>query len=159
MELITTPVALPGCCFQCGNAERQFYVDTGRSMEFHGAVYYCNECLAEMAHAAGYLIPEEADKLRTDILAALSEIERLNRVNDGLEKVVDGLLASRGSLRIDTQSNVVAPNEPAEQEPPVGSEHLDIGTRTAPEPLHDERVAIVPDDEPVTRSGEFSLGL
>lgn len=54
-QVVTHPGALPGECFLCAgdSTTREWFIDTGRQMEFHGAVYICNECLLEMAAMVG----------------------------------------------------------------------------------------------------------
>jgi hypothetical protein len=91
MQLIYTPVALPGCCFICRAAQRDAYVDTLLSKDYEGAVYICNLCVGEMATLFAYLSFDEYKDLR----ASKEELERLNfelikRVGD-LENAIESL--------------------------------------------------------------------
>lgn len=93
MNILGSPVALPGCCAICraGN-NRRFYVDTGMSLEFHGVVYICDECIGEASHTSGYISPELADKLK-------AENEYLNKYNDELSAKLEVLERSLHDLR------------------------------------------------------------
>lgn len=64
MRLVTSPVALPGCCFICRGAQRESYIDTDVSIDMYGAYYICNMCLMEMAHMCSYISHDEYKDLR-----------------------------------------------------------------------------------------------
>lgn len=149
MRLTQSPEALPGSCFiaACGSASRANYIDTGMSMEFHGAVYICDQCLAEMARLLGFSTQMDTFELRNRI----DQLERQNyeyrRQLDGLEMVVNGFTLSRGTGGVDSVPDVdLAPSEPDEgvSEP---DEEVGTGEGAPPESVHDERVAKLSDDD------------
>lgn len=159
MELMPEPMALPGCCFKCraGSNNRDFFVDFDFSMDFHGAVYLCNECIAEMAHAAGYILPDEARKLKFEANFFKEEVEELQTKVFGLEQAIDGLrIAGRsvGTLSQSDDSDAV-PTEPEISR--EGQEQLDFGAGEPSESLHDEGMAELSDDDSSTDGFEFSL--
>lgn len=94
MEIVTTPQALPGCCFICGSATRKYYIDTGRSLDFHGAVYFCSECLTEIAHLAGFLSPEASNKLKIEFSKLETQVYELTKRETGLENAIRGMAAA-----------------------------------------------------------------
>jgi hypothetical protein len=94
MRLTHNPEALPGCCFICGSASREFFIDTGRTIEFHGAVYFCNECLSEIAHAAGYASPDYRKNLEIKITHMEDVIFELKTKAQGMEAALNGLVGA-----------------------------------------------------------------
>lgn len=74
MQLVTTPVALPGCCFICRGAQRESYVDTGVSLDHEGAFYICNLCINEVAHIYSYISHDEYKDMR----ASKEDLEHIN---------------------------------------------------------------------------------
>lgn len=114
MILTTAPQALPGSCYQCGSASRDSYIDTGSSVEFHGAVYYCCECVAEMAALMGFLPPDRVQGLELKIEILEQELFEAQRKAAGYERALDGLRFAGHDV----------PNPP-----PVG-----VGIVEAPEP-------------------------
>lgn len=94
MQIVNAPVALPGCCFICGAASREYFIDTGRSIEFHGAVYFCSECLTEMATAAGFLSVKNTALLKFEMEKLEARVFELTKKEAGLEQTVRGLVAA-----------------------------------------------------------------
>lgn len=89
MQVVQTPVALPGCCFICRGSIRESYIDTGISIDYEGVFYICNECVNEMAHLHGYLSVDEYKDLRIQkedserqvfvLIKRLGELEEIDR--------------------------------------------------------------------------------
>lgn len=158
MELMSVPQALPGSCAKCGSATRDWFLDTDLYYEFHGAVYICSDCLAEMASLAGYARPEKVERMNIELNEALRSIEELTIQVEGLEQAVDGLRLSRSTSR-DVTLPVATLSVPLDTEgASVSAPQLGEGTGIFTEPLHDEGVAIVPDDAG-SDTGIFSLGI
>lgn len=149
MELMPEPMALPGCCFRCraGSNNRDFFIDFEFSMEFHGAVYICNECLAEMAHTAGYILPDEARNYKLQVNLLTEENEELTTKIFGLEQAIDGLRIAGRSFGTPSESDAVDFVHPAAEGSYSGQEELDFGAGELIEPLHDEGVAELSDDD------------
>lgn len=91
MELTHNPVALPGSCYFCPGSVRPWYIDTQCQVEYHGAMYICNECLTHMAHLAGYVTPEEAEDLKINLAFAQKNEYELHVQVDALEKAINEL--------------------------------------------------------------------
>jgi len=161
MELVTTPVALPGCCFICRAATRESYIDTGVSLDFDGAFYICNICCEEIAKSYGYISHDEYKDLR----GSKEELERLNyelikRVG-GLEESVRGL--ANAGYRLHDDGNVVISGgylpqtvEPVTEKPPVGENDVGAGEGEASEQSDDEGVGELHSDES-SSGNEFEL--
>lgn len=50
IQLLSRPIAHPGKCVQCGAVDKEV-IDTGVTIRWYGAVYFCLECITEMALA------------------------------------------------------------------------------------------------------------
>lgn len=159
MELMPEPMALPGCCFRCraGSNNRDFFIDFDFSMEFHGAVYICNECLAEMAHEAGYILPDEARNYKFQVSTLMEENAELHTKIFGLEQAIDGLRIAGRSTGVIPESDAVDLVHPAAEGSFPGQDELDFGTGESPEPLHDEGMAELSDDDSTNTEFRFSL--
>lgn len=50
------PYAAPGSCIICGVTldQGKYFIDFGMNIEFHGAVYFCNVCIAQAMEVFGY---------------------------------------------------------------------------------------------------------
>ena len=105
MELIYSPVALPGCCFICRAAQRDSYIDTGVSMDFEGAFYICHLCVDEMAVKYAYIAPDEYKDLRTQKEELESQNFQLIKRLGILEESLDAL--GNAGYRTDLSGNVV----------------------------------------------------
>jgi len=100
-QIMEHPGALPGCCFMCraDATNREWFVDIGLQIEFHGAAYICNMCLYEMARTVGWITPQEADVMETSLKETLEDNARLQtQVNDlrAVEESIANLVRSRG---------------------------------------------------------------
>jgi len=159
MELMPEPMALPGCCFRCraGSNARDFFIDFQFSIDFHGAVYICNECLAEMAHEAGYILPEEARKLKFQLNLLMEENGELQTKIFGLEQAIDGLRIAGRSLGAVSQPDDSDSVHSTEEGPSEGQGELDFGTGESPEPMHDEGMAELSDDDSGNTEFTFSI--
>jgi len=159
-KITTSPAALPGSCFICNSSDRKYFIDVGLSMEFHGAVYICNECLSEMAEECDFLSPESAEKLKKQIDMLEKDVYALTKKEAGLERAVDGLV-SAGYSRSDTPNSdsgggTVTPlhNERTE----VTENNMGSGEGTPPKQSNDERMAELPNDAG-SNASEFSLNI
>lgn len=98
-SLILTPQALPGKCGGCGKAKwEQGFIDTGLQFDFYGALIFCGECVLDMASKFGFITPEAADHLRSQIEALQTETVTQREALLGLEDAVDGLLRARAAI-------------------------------------------------------------
>lgn len=159
MELMPEPMALPGCCFKCraGSNNRDFFIDFEFSFDMHGAVYICNECVLEMAHAAGYIAPDEARKLMFEANFFKAEAEDLQTKVFGLEQAIDGLRIAGRSVGVDPRADADVPPSDDDSESPEGTGQLVEGEGESPEPVHDEGMAELSDDDSGPIGFEFSL--
>lgn len=75
MQIVQSLTLPPGHCFICRvGTGRDFYIDTGISLDYEGAFYICNLCANEMAHVMSYISHDEYKDLR----ASKEELEHLN---------------------------------------------------------------------------------
>lgn len=164
MQIIYSIVLPPGCCFICRGAIRDSYVDTGVSIDYEGAFYICNLCLAEMAKMHAYLSFDEYKELRVanEELQAQNYalIKRVGELED-----IERALANAGYKRNANGDVVVvggyAPKANVETGDSVFSTEslLGIGEGETPEPVHDEGMAELHSDESGIDSSEFELDL
>src|SRR6267154_5195941 len=50
------PLLPPGSCFICntGDVDDRKFLDFGKQVKFYGAIYFCSECIREIAEALGF---------------------------------------------------------------------------------------------------------
>lgn len=136
-QFIETPVAAPGCCKCCGSATKKFYIDTGTQEEFYGAVYYCCECIGEMANLAGFVSPIAN-------FETLELLEGLYNERQAYQAVVKDFIdvARRNldlSLIINTPDDSILESiNSLKQKLSVGKSELGEGERTSTESSNDE---------------------
>lgn len=85
--LLDRPVAAPGNCKVCGAADRPV-IDFGANDEF-GAIYFCTECLTEVAKGALHLV--DATELDEARLAIIELTEKLNSLGGDLDGYISNL--------------------------------------------------------------------
>lgn len=146
MRLTTGPEALPGSCFKCGSANRDFFIDLGMSFEFHGAVYICSECITEMASLSGFVSKEEISQIILDKEHLSEENFILVKRIDGQRKIIDGLRdlgdADRASSNLMFGMDADMESEAA----PSGESDLGTGEGEITESSDDERMDLVSAD-------------
>lgn len=88
------PALPPGICYRCRVSEhagREYFVDTGISIDWEGVIYLCNMCLKDLARSTGeFFTKDEVDELlgiQTDI------VERAQQSLNYMEKFSDWLKA------------------------------------------------------------------
>ena len=168
-KVVETALMPPGVCRVCGGASKPWYIDFGYNEEYYGAVYYCNECIAAMAEACGFLPPAARRIVEEKIQDLESRNFDLQVRTDGLEKALDGLRSAGFVVSRDpdwVMGGVVEPvfsgatdvEDPAsggtDEEQQPGAEG---GTRegTAPESGGVEGVADLRPTGGVEESGDF----
>lgn len=159
MEITYSPAALPGSCFFCGSGGREFYVDTGLSVEFHGAMYICNICCEEIAKTVKFIPHSEYKALRAEN-EQLSELTyQLRTKLDVVEESLRGLV--NAGYRYD-DGNVVRSGgafleDVSIAETPVsdGAGELGTGEGTSPEQSDDEGMGELRSDD--TSSDPFDF--
>lgn len=89
--LTDSPVLAPAACRCCGSATKTPFVDMGYLEEWHGNVYYCKECIGEVANLLGYISPKNATNLinENDTLTKRNEV--LTQLNIELEHITGSL--------------------------------------------------------------------
>lgn len=88
MKLLEIPVALPGSCYICGSASREYYIDLEVHVEFHGRMYLCNVCVGTINQLTGSATPEEVAQLVEANGTQAQKIYELGVQNAGLERAV-----------------------------------------------------------------------
>lgn len=167
MIVTDAPAALPSSCIRCPGSTRKRYIDTDLHIEFHGAVYICDECVTEMGRLLGMLSADQAEDLFTDLSLRDSEVYELKRKVAGLEAAVRGL-ADAGFEPVPQRrdpgilsSDVAGQGDistGAESLAPSGADNLGEGAGTAPQPGDDEQLAGVRSDDG-GNGGNFRLSL
>lgn len=87
---LTVQPALPSKCTGCGfDADgRKEFIDTTMSLDFYGAVLFCEDCVREMAATIGMVNPENELALGDTITQLTKENELLEQRVEALEGVV-----------------------------------------------------------------------
>lgn len=89
-QIVQSPQAGPGCCAFCGRSDDEFYIDTGLSIDYHGAVYIGASCLQQIAETAGYASQDLRSQLDTKVLDLLHELHNAKLDIAGLEHILSG---------------------------------------------------------------------
>lgn len=106
--LLQAPSALPGKCTGCGRAtDPRGFIDTGYDADFWGVIYYCYECVLDMASKFGFAGPDVVEQMQNRIGELEVETTSQRAAILGLEDTVDGLLRVRDS----GASNITVPTQ------------------------------------------------
>lgn len=168
MQVVQTLLALPGQCFLCGSADRKEFIDTERQLEFHGAVYICDECVAIMTQMLRYPTPEayrrairDADTMGQRVLEMTIRINRAKEALNGV-RLPDHPAVDNGSVvaPLDEGHDEESPSTDRVDEPaaPGGEVGLDSREGSPPEPDDDEGVGELR-QPPEPSDGGFKLSL
>jgi hypothetical protein len=78
------PPLFPGCCFICstGSGDGRKFLYFGKSLPLQGAIYFCSECVREIAEAIGYYPSEVLQML-------LEGNKEFQSANQSLKKVLE----------------------------------------------------------------------
>lgn len=160
MHITDNPLALPASCIFCPGSVREWYVDTEYDVEFHGALYICNKCLAEMGRLANFTTPEDTEALNKKIAHLEEDNFNLSTKVDGLERAINGMVdggyARPGGARLGSDSLNVSAPKMAEYPAQRTTEDVGVGTGAFAESSNDEGVAELSDDAS-SDGGEFKL--
>jgi hypothetical protein len=65
VRVLDNPILAPGQCCLCGSAGdgKRKFIDFGKQLDWYGAVYFCTECVREVAEASGFIPVASFDKL------------------------------------------------------------------------------------------------
>lgn len=157
MILTSSPQALPGSCYFCGSSNRESFVDTQISIDFHGALYICDICTRGMGAMVGMLSAEDAEKIYRKLAELETETYNLKKERDGLKAAVDGLTSARRYSNIDPPGPVAGLFEDSAGDSEGSQDEgtdLGAGEIQPPESSNDEGVD---DVRPTRGKQEFSL--
>lgn len=81
------PALPPGICYRCRVSEhagREYFVDTGISLDWEGVIYFCDKCLEDLAKCTGeFFTKPEVD----DLLSIQTEmVEKAQKLVEYHEK-------------------------------------------------------------------------
>lgn len=109
VQVIPAPIASPGKCVFCGkNQHDKGFIDPKLDFEFYGTLYFCADCVGDIARTLGYIDTEQAIKLAQEIRRLSEELELHREALLNLEESVEHLTNYRmlRSLSADSNSNV-----------------------------------------------------
>ncbi len=95
INVLGIPELHPGQCALCGSAggDKRKFIDFGKSIDFYGVVYFCSECIREVAEKINYVPVASFDKLYEDlrsITIKYNQLElRYKKVKDALSELLD----------------------------------------------------------------------
>lgn len=110
----SSPPALPGKCVVCGTTSRDIsYVDFGFDLDFYGVVYFCSNCITEVAMLLNYIPPAQWQELTDSLGDVVAENTELQQRNGELKHAIDSLsrLISAGSVTVTVDVEDVADTE------------------------------------------------
>lgn len=152
MELTYSPQALPGSCYLCGSANRASYIDAGCSVEFHGAMYLCDTCIAEMSRMLGYIAREDYIKLQDNKDELERQVfvlgEKLSAVEESLRVLGNAGYQPRFVVDVDTIELDLPEDTPVSTfSSPSRKKAVGAGKGETPESSDDEGVGILHSDD------------
>lgn len=169
MQVVIHPQALPATCMFCPGSVRDRYIDTDYQIEFHGAVYICDECVVSMGRMIGMLSKEQAEHLIQENTETSSRMFHLQRRQAALEASINDLaLAGYDRFRIndrgdlfahlaDSNETVPAPTRTGPSRPSATKASVGSGAGATPEPSDDKELGVVHSNERSTTDGGFRI--
>lgn len=91
VQLLDTPVAAPGVCALCGSANKRV-VDFGKQLDWYGAVYFCEDCIREIAEAIGFIPVDPLTKLNNEHRELRIQTDQLRSQIKSLKETLSELL-------------------------------------------------------------------
>lgn len=106
----------PGQCATCGSGQdKNGFCDTQLDFEYYGRVYFCSNCVAEIAAVFGFISPTDYAELEDELNLAKMEKQRdIDRI-DHLEEIINGITGLK-SLFSNSPAYTLADMETPEQE-------------------------------------------
>lgn len=157
-SVVTTLTALPAQCRTCGGAGKEWYLDTGYSEEFYGAVVFCCDCIAHIANVCGFITPAEAKKLGDQVTEAERALFEAKLELDGLREIKNGILKLGLAGGADTSDSALPVRQAGNSEGSQGGAGS-VGDRagTVAEPGDDEQLGGVHSDYVSDGDSGFSI--
>ena len=152
----------PGKCCVCGGSEKEFFVDFGFQLDFYGSVYFCNDCILEVANVLDYhgphqwkMVKDLNEELRAENNSLRDRLETLNDLAGSVSKL--GLMPPIPAGSVTTVESIEALSEPeqliTEEFGRDTTESVEDFVRSDYElPESDQRI-----DESVTESGSTDV--
>lgn len=104
----------PACCASCGGSDAErAYLDLGMFIDYYGQVYFCKNCVSDMAERIGLLNETEIEFLKhfnETVIAELAELKIRYEEEHGELEHYRALFNANGS-RISESSSVVDSEE------------------------------------------------
>lgn len=126
-KIVERPFAAPGKCAVCGATEKPV-VDFGFDLDWYGVVYFCLDCLTEVASTIG-MVPHEAltvlegefeqtlnTYLTTNKLRLITD-EQYNAIAMAFGSLCHGVTGNGSSIRVEDACIVYPEAEPSDAEP------------------------------------------
>lgn len=87
-------------------------MDIGFEIDFYGVIYFCTHCIAEIAHALGYITYDENKKLKEQIDGYIDHVSELSAENVKFRVALSQLdfLGSHGAV-VDNDTSAEKPVE------------------------------------------------
>lgn len=103
IQVLDQPVAAPAICVVCKagggklpQGERLKFIDFGMDIEYYGAVYFCSNCIVNVAYALGYYGPAEMAAVESKLARLYIEHAEMKDQNDALRNALHSLGISLG---------------------------------------------------------------
>jgi len=118
------PPAAPGKCVVCGFGGRddRVYIDFGFDIDYYGVVYFCSECMTEVAAAVGYIKQDKYDRIQIENLKLEDKLrtalDERNGATDALRAYLNGGTAVGARAESEELPKADSPNKrPANKKP------------------------------------------
>lgn len=119
---IAKPLASPAQCVLCGKSQHPvgFASFDNLDFEFFGSLYFCGDCVGDIARPFGFLGRDELEAIIAKLQEQETELKTLRSAVVNLENLIDAYTALRGtndilagldSVRSQSATHVVQPSK------------------------------------------------
>lgn len=92
----------PGQCATCGSGQdKNGFCDTQLDFEFYGRLYFCSNCVAEIAAVFGFISPVDYAEMEDEVNLSKLEKQRYIEKIDNLEEIIDGISGLKSLISSD----------------------------------------------------------
>lgn len=96
IKVLDTPVMAPGICSLCGSSGdgKRKFIDFGKQLDWYGAIYFCSECIREVAQSIDYIHISDFNLLHDKLRKSIIKFDQLQEEHRIIKDVLSKLLSN-----------------------------------------------------------------